>query len=125
MTFKLKTDSSNRFNKFIQDILENGKIFYMLHPEGGVFLCTSNEFFDENQMPAPVIAVWSLTYLAYAKRYANELEIKEIHFEEFYQQMLPVMTQDGLILGVNWDQNGFGSEIIASDMYEKISRSIV
>ncbi len=121
MTLKMTADSLNRAKRFISDISENNKVFYILHPKGGAFLCTSNEFFDENQMPAPVIPVWSSKYHPYAKKYADELEIKEIDFEEFYHQMLPAMIHDQMILGLNWDQNGFGTEMTASEVYEQIS----
>lgn len=101
MSFKLKADSQNRVNKFVSDILENKKVFYILHPEDGAIIFNSNEFFDENGIPAPIIPVWSSTFLPYAKKYADALEIIEIDFEEFHHQMLPAMIQDVMILGLN------------------------
>lgn len=120
MTLKLRADLLERAKKFTADIAENGKIFYMLHPEGGAFVCTSNEFFDENQRPSAVIPIWSFQYLPYAKKFADNLEVQEISYEEFCYQMLPAMVQERMIIGLNWDHQGFGVEIAANELYEKI-----
>ena len=73
MSLKSRADSLERAKKFTADIVENGKVFYMLHPEGGAFLCDSNEFFDKHQRPAAVIPIWSSQYLPYAKKFADDL----------------------------------------------------
>lgn len=121
MTLKLKIDSKEREKRFYSDIFENGQIFYIVHPEGGAYICESNDFFDDNDNAAPIIPVWSSTYLPYLKVYADELGIHEIGFEEFYYQMLPAMIKDQMLLGINWDRDGCGIEISAAEVYETIS----
>ena len=121
MTLKQRADLLPRANKFVEDIIENNKIFYMLHSKGGAITYPSNEFFDENQRPAEVIPIWSSRYLPYAKKFADKFEIKEIDFEEFFYLMLPALIRDQMIIGLNWDHQGFGIEMTASEVYEKIS----
>lgn len=116
--FMLKNagDGINRANKFVNEVIETNQVFHILHPKGGLWLSESNEHFDLEGNPLDIIPVWSKKYLAYARAYAKDLEIKDISLDEFCQRLLPAMIQDNILLGVNWDNQGFGQEIKADEM---------
>jgi len=44
----------------------------------------------------------------------------ELSLEDFINYWLPGMNNDGVILGLNWDQNGIGCECQPSNLLDKL-----
>lgn len=120
---KNTADNLARADKFISDLIENQTVYYMLHPEGGAFVCMSTEFLIGEE-PAPVVPVWSKKYLPYAKKFGEGLEIGELSIDEFIHSMLPAMIEDNVLIGLNWDQKGSGTEVEPLSLYEKIQSHV-
>ncbi len=74
------------------------------------------------EFSTPVIPVWSKRYLSYAKKYADGLSIKEISLDEFVNQLLVAMIRDKIVVGISWDQLGFGTEMHSAELYEQIKK---
>ena len=112
---------------FIEEILKTEKLYFIAHPEKGVFVCDSNEFCDaETEEPLAVFPLWTEAYLPVGKTYmsqgedSKELVMEEISFIEFYNEMLPELEEEGLVIGLNWDQTGNGTEVSAEEFFDEL-----
>lgn len=108
---KNSADGINRADKFYDEVINTGVVYIIKTKNGGPLVCPSNEFFNpETNEQLPVIPVWSESYLAYARKYGEDMDVAQITFEEFFYGMLPTMRNDNVIVGLNWDMAGIGVE---------------
>lgn len=133
--FKSSDIGEKRAADFLEEIQKNGAVFYLKHPneEDGILVCESNLFFYcdvhsdnscscEEVQSMEVIPVWSKKYEAYARSYAKNLNLVEIDLDEFITLMLPWMIKSKILLGVNWDHQGFGGERTAAEIYNALNK---
>jgi hypothetical protein len=101
-----------RHEKFIQTICVNEKV-YALEGEDGFATSYSNELEDEDGNSFDVLCFWS------DKAGANSCihsewtgyQITEIPLAEFLENWCIGMSNDGLLVGTNFDRNLFGYEV--------------
>lgn len=116
-------DRDLRAQKFFEEILETGAIHFIKTKDEQLLLCPSSKYIDpETKEELAVIPVWSETFISHAKKYADDLEVVECGFEQFFYDVLPRMRNDGVSIGINWDEEGIGSEFQTSDVIRIIAR---
>ena len=108
---------ASRHERFVKTICDTG-IVYALENEDGLATSSSNEIEDERGEPVDIICFWSERALADASRESDwsEYEIVEIGLSEFIEDWCVGMSNDGLIIGSNFDANMFGLEVNPFDL---------
>lgn len=119
---KLSIDGQKRAEKFIYETLETGMVYYLKSGENAE-TTESHHYADEEGNPAPVIPFWSKTFISYARKWADDLEIQEVSLESFVKNWISGMNEDGVIAGLNWDQHGIGYECEPMDLLEFLSQA--
>jgi hypothetical protein len=101
-----------RYERFIKKVCET-EIVYGLKNTEGFATSESNDFEDENGASLELICFWSEKSLAQfcVKEEWSEYIPNEISLENFIENWCIGMFNDGLIIGINFDQNLFGFEI--------------
>jgi len=104
------TDAAAR--RFFERISERREVWSLQTPDGGWVTCPSHEAEGKR-----VMLFWSDR--AYAARCAcaewADCAPTVIPFEAFVKVWLPGMTEDGFLVGPNWDGNLCGIELTAND----------
>lgn len=110
--FKNEIDIRLKYEKFIKKVCETN-IVYALKSEYGFATSKSNNFEDEDSEPIVMICFWSEKELANscAINEWKEYELTEINLVEFIESWCIGMANDGLLIGINFDQSLFGFEI--------------
>lgn len=115
---KLRIDGRIRAQKFIYEVLETEKVYYLKKGEGDFEVSTSNDYYDDEDYPLRVLPFWSKTFISYARKWAEDLEIQEISLEHFVKIWIKTMNENGDIVGLNWDQHGIGYELPPLELLE-------
>jgi len=117
----LKGDSEKRAHAFITDALST-RVDYYVKKDGyeGAEDSESNDFSDLEGNAATVIPFWSKSFLPYARKWGETCPVQELSLEDFLKFWLTGMDKDGLIVGLNWDQNGIGYEGLPTEVLEKL-----
>jgi len=109
--------SESNFRRFVERVRESGEV-WGLKGEGGWAYCESNEYQDTD-----VLVFWSDR--AYAPRHAqgewSKHQPTAISLEEFIENWLQGMHDDGALLGPNWDANLCGLELEPLDVADKLA----
>lgn len=97
---------------FIKKISETNSV-YALESEDGLASSDSNDYDDENGEPIGVICFWSEKELAQTcvKNDWAKYQVVEVPLSEFIENWCLSINNDGLLVGTNFDQDMFGSEI--------------
>lgn len=107
MMIPLTADLNANYQRFIENIQESGQVWSLRTSEGWMVL-DSAEYEDSEVMP-----FWS------EESYARELcagdwmdfEPAAIGFEDFVENWLAGMDEDGVLVGPNWNANLEGLEV--------------
>lgn len=100
-----------RYKRFIKIVCES-EIVYALKNSNGFATSSSNEFEDENGNPVGIICFWgekSRATSCIAKEWSS-YEVREISLPDFLENWCIGMENDGLLIGIEFDQNMFGFE---------------
>jgi hypothetical protein len=105
-TLQLKLDT------FVKTVCKT-KILYGLESEAGFAVTGSVDYDDENGEPVEVICFWSEEALAAAsvKQGWTDYQVVEIPLAEFIENWCIEMNNDGLLVGIDLDQQLLGFEI--------------
>lgn len=106
----LRADTIVRANKFLQEIRDSNTVYYVRNGQNAI-PSDSHHFEDSDGNACPVIPFWSKSFLPYARAWGEGLDIQELPLEAFKEHWLNGMEQDGVIVGLNWDQHGIGYEV--------------
>ena len=117
----LVVDSEKRAKAFITEALKTRVVYFLEMENGSAESTESNEFFDDDDDPVRVIPFWSKSYLPYARKYSDNCPMHKLTLEDFVNLWLPGMNNDGVVVGLNWDQNGIGSEWLPTDLLDKLA----
>lgn len=112
----LSSDINENFDLFIAQLVSEGQI-WGLKSDIGWLVCDSTEYEEGEVMP-----FWS------TEKAAEELCIDEwqdytpveVSFEDFVSEWLQEFSEDGTLVGVNWNLELEGIEIDASELAEKL-----
>lgn len=114
---KLTADLNANYTRFIEDVLESGQVWGLQSDEGWVVV-DSTEFEDSEVMP-----FWSDE--AYAKSHCvgewEEFKPVAMDVDEFIEEWLVGMAEDGILVGPNWNDDLEGVEVEPEEIAEKLS----
>ncbi|MHC0444841.1 DUF2750 domain-containing protein [Flavobacterium sp. 3-218] len=115
--FKNHIDVRLNYEKFIKKVCETN-IVYGLKNEMGFATSASNELEDEEGNPIEIICFWSEEIRAKvcSKNGWEDYKPVEIQLNDFIENWCVGMDNDGLLVGLNFDQNMFGYEIEGYDL---------
>ena len=114
---RLTADLDANYQRFVENIQESGQV-WSLKSEDGWVVVDSAEFEDSEVMP-----FWS------EEAYARELCVGEwahfkperISFEEFVEDWLAGMDEDGILVGPNWNAELDGLEIEPIEILKQLT----
>lgn len=111
----------NRHKDFVKKVSTN-EVVYALKNQEGYATSSSNEIEDENGDAVGIICFWSDKARAKSciKNEWSEYEVDELGLAEFIENWCVGMSNDGLIVGTNFDQNVYGYEIEPLDLILEI-----
>ena len=119
MDFDLTINSQRRYENFIKRVSENNRV-WGLKSEDGWCVCESNEYED-----AEVMLFWSEE--SYARQCAIEewshYQPESIPLEEFMNNWLNGMNEDGLLVGANWNVKLIGLEVEPFDLFKELEQA--
>jgi len=109
-----------RYERFVKKVCETGIVYGLKNAEG--FATSESNDFEDEDGALELICFWSEKGLAQfcAKEEWWEYEPTEISLENFIENWCIGMYNDGLIVGVNFDQNLFGFEIEPLNMVKAL-----
>ena len=119
MELDLRINSIRRYENFIKRVSEN-EIVWGLESKDGWFVCESNEYED-----TPVMLFWSDK--AYAEQCKQQHELTDyqpafLTIDEFIDQWLYGLEQDGLLVGLNWSAKLIGLESEPMDVLDALEK---
>ena len=104
---KLTSDLDANYQRFIEHILESGQVWGLQSDDGWVVV-DSTEFEDSEVMP-----FWSEE--AYAKSHCvgewDNFRPVAMDLDEFVEEWLVGMAEDGILVGPNWNDDLEGLEV--------------
>lgn len=111
----------NRHRNFIKKVSEKG-IVYALKNNEGYATSASNILEDDEGNPVEIICFWSDISIAKSciENEWNEYEVYELDLSDFLENWCVGMSNDGLLIGTNFDKNLFGYEIEPLDLVLEI-----
>mgnify|MGYP003671934722 FL=1 len=107
----------NRYTKFIKTVCETD-IVYALQNHEGFATSASVQYDDENDRPVGVLCFWAESGRAKScsiNHWAN-YQLTEISLTDFIENWGVGMENDGILAGIEFDQNMFGYEAKPLDL---------
>lgn len=110
-----------RHRNFVKKVSEK-EIVYALKTNEGYATSSSNELEDEKGNPVEIICFWSDISIAKSciENEWSEYEVCELNLSDFLENWCIGMSNDGLLIGTNFDKNLFGYEIEPLDLVLEI-----
>lgn len=112
-----RATSEDNSRRFVEQVRASGEVWGLRGEEGWAY-CTSSEYEDTD-----VLIFWSDR--AEAQQHAQGEWARHrptaIPLEEFVDQWLEGMHEDGALVGPNWDADLCGSEMEPSDLADELT----
>lgn len=104
--------AEQKHKEFVEKVVASEKVWGLINEEGFA-TASSNEYED-----ADVIPFWSEKEgaLAAAKDEWKEFTVEEVSLTEFLENWCVGMQNEDMIVGTNWDENLFGTELEPFDL---------
>jgi len=117
--------TKQRHERFIKKVCETG-VVWGLKNNDGLATSSSNEYEDNDGEPIGLICFWSEKALAKSciKDDWNDYEPVEISLSDFIENWSIGMSNDGLLIGSNFDQNMFGFEVNPFELILDLSKEL-
>lgn len=110
---------------FISNACENGKV-WALEDKESYAVSGSNVFDGADGQPAGMVCFWSDRSLAKASAIEDwqSYQPVEIKLDDFLENFCIGIYHDGLVVGLNFDENMVGYEILSLELVLKICNEI-
>jgi hypothetical protein len=114
---KLTDDVNANYQRFIEGALESGQVWGLQSEEGWVVV-DSTEYEESEVMP-----FWSDEEFARQHCVGEWAEFKPVamDLEEFIEDWLAGMAEDGILVGPNWNEELEGLEVEPEDVVERFN----
>ncbi len=105
------------YRRFVEKVRETGEV-WGLRIEDSWAYCPSNEYEDTD-----VLVFWSdrASAQSHVQGEWSEHKPESIPLDEFIENWLPGMDEDGMLVGPNWDADLRGLEVEPQDMVEELT----
>lgn len=115
----------NRHKKFIKTVCQT-EVVYGLKNKKGYAVSNSVHYDDENGEPVGIICFWAEKARAKSciKNGWKNYEPTEIPLSEFMENWCVGMENDGLLIGIQFDQNMFGFEAEPLELIIELSTEL-
>jgi hypothetical protein len=116
----LTKDTEDNIERFFTEVIASEVLWGLEGPDGWA-LCPAEGEDDTDVMP-----FWSQREFAepHCEGDWSEYRPTAIALEEFLDDWLPGLDKDGLLVGVNWDEELEGVEIAALDLLEDFAERL-
>ncbi len=113
-----QTTINKEYQLFLNEIFTHQEIWLLESQEG---MACHPSFEDNQQM---CILFWSNGILAEAERDGDfeNLEARNLSLAEFMENWLPGMDDEGVVCGLNWQNEEGGMEILPADLLEDLMK---
>ena len=117
---KLTADLNANYQRFIEDILELGQVWGLQSEEGWVVV-DSTEYEESEVMP-----FWSDENYAKNHCVGEWAEFKPVamDLEEFVEDWLTGMSDDGILVGPNWNDDLEGLEVEPEELMRQLNNAL-
>lgn len=117
--------TKQRHERFIKKVCETGVVWGLENNEG-LATSSSDEYEDNDGEPIGLICFWSEKALAKSCIMDdwNDYEPVEISLSNFIENWCIGMSNDGLLIGSNFDQNMFGFEVDPLELIIDLSKEL-
>ncbi len=114
---KLTADLDANYQRFIENILESGQVWGLQSDEGWVVV-DSTEFEDSEVMP-----FWSEEANAKAHCVGEWANFRPVamDLDEFVEEWLAGMAEDGILVGPNWNDDLDGLEVEPDELSQQLT----
>lgn len=114
---KLTVDLNANYQRFIEGILESNQV-WGLQSEDGWVVVDSTEFEDSEVMP-----FWSEEDFArhHCAGEWSEFKPAAMELDEFIEDWLVGMAEDGILVGPNWNADLEGLEVEPEELAQKLT----
>jgi len=114
-----------RHERFVKKVAETN-IVWSLENEDGFATSSSNEFEDEDGQPVPLICFWSESAVANSniKDGWAGYHVVEVSLSDFIEDWCVGMSNDGFLVGTNFDHHMFGFECEPLDLVIEVSNEL-
>jgi hypothetical protein len=118
MKMKDKETVINYYEKFVSEV-KSGKLIFALKGPNGFPVCESNE-----NEEFKIMLFWGDVIKAKVFKNANykDHEIVGITMEQYINQWMVGMKKDSMLVGPNWDKDGFGLEVAPDDVVKRLTQ---
>ncbi len=117
-------DGVQRLHNFYEQLLSENASYYVLKDkEDYYFVTDSLEHEDNDGEPLPVMLFWSKDYIEDANNFIDDAELTPISLEDFFEQVLPSLLENQILLGLNWSEEGECVELFAEEFLDILDES--
>jgi hypothetical protein len=117
--------TKQRHEQFIKKICDT-EIVWCLENKDGLATSSSNEFEDDNGEPVLLVCFWSEKAQAKScvKDDWHDYKPVEISLSDFIEYWCVNLSNDGYLIGSNFDQNMFGHEVDPLELILDLSKEL-
>ena len=110
------TTLNNGHKRFIERVIETETVWYF-ELDDGILHFEANDYEDTHVLP-----VFSDETLAmrFKKENEQDLEMFDIPLFEFLYEWLILLQEDDVVIGMNWREHEYGSEMEGNDLFDQI-----
>ncbi|WOH37270.1 DUF2750 domain-containing protein [Thalassotalea fonticola] len=104
------SNHSQKFSTFVDTVNEDEQLFALQNESGDWVVCDSAEFENSDVMP-----VWanSETAQQFCCDEWQDYQVASIHLEQFLEEWVSDLNEDGVLVGVDWQMDAEGAELDA------------
>ena len=114
------------YSTFIRNIVKD-KVIFHLKKNKEQAVCASNTFFiEETNEALPVFPFWSDRAMAESckKEEWATYQVTEISLSDFMEFWCLGMFEDGVVAGIDFDENLYGEEDVPTELLKKIIEEV-
>ena len=117
-------DGVQRLHNFYEQLLSEDTSYYVLKDQEDYYFVTDSlEHEDNDGEPVPVMLFWSKDYIEDANNFIDDGELTPISLEDFFEQVLPSLLENQILLGLNWSEEGDCVELFAEEFLDILEES--
>lgn len=124
MTEQQYPDGVQRLHNFYEQLLQDGASYYVLRDKEDYYFVTDSLQHEDNEgEPMPVMLFWSKDYIEDANIFIEDNELTPISLDDFFEELIPSLLENQVLLGINWSENSDCVELFAEEFLDILDES--